>query len=319
MAFGEKAGSFWSATKEVFGRFTSDQPFQLAAALSFYLLLSLAPLLLVVVGVAGLVLGEQAARGELVEQIEGTVGTEGAEAVQTVLAHAEQIGGGAVSLTIGLVTLLVGATTVFAQLQNSLNQIWRVQPSPKKSNAVWTFIRTRLLALGVVVMIGILLLASLITSSVLAGMQEQVDAWLPGLGVTSRVLDLVFTLVVMTVLIALVFKFLPDVKIAWRDVWVGAAVTGVLFGIGKFAIGAYLGQAGIGSAYGAAGSLVVLLVWVYYSALILFFGAEITHVYARRVGANIQPADYAERTDRAPGEPSGERRGDDESEPRAAA
>ncbi|MEX0653585.1 MAG: YihY/virulence factor BrkB family protein [Phycisphaeraceae bacterium] len=310
----DQARQLWPATKEVVNRFIADQPFQLAAALSFYLLLSLAPLLLVVVGVAALVLGEQAARGELVGRIEGAVGRDGAEAVQTVLSHAQQAGGGGVSLAIGLVTLLLGATTVFAQLQNSLNQIWHVQASPKKSNAVWTFLRTRLMALGVVLLIGLLLLASLVVSSLLAGFQEQLDNWLPGMGTVSRVLDFLATLVVVTLLIALLFKYLPDVKIDWQNVWVGAAVTAVLFGIGKFLIGWYLGQAGVGSAYGAAGSLVVLLVWVYYSALILFFGAEITQVYARRAGARIEPAEYAERTD---GEaPGGE--GDQTQERRAA-
>lgn len=284
--------SFWSGAKETFTRFFADDPFTLAAAISFYALLSLAPLLVVVLAIAGFVWGEQAARGELLEQMEAAVGAEGAEAVQTVIANAGAPGRGAVPMLVGVVLLLFGATTVFAQLQASLNRIWNVQAKPSRS-AVKGLLRTRLMSLGVVILIGLLLLLAMAVSAVLTGVYQYLEAWMPGFGWIWPALHVLISVALVALLIAMIFKYLPDVRIGWNDVWVGAGVTAVLFVIGQFAIGLYLGQAGVGTPYGAAGSVVVLVVWVYYSALILLFGAEITQVYARRMGQTIEPAEYA--------------------------
>ncbi|MEX0885505.1 MAG: YihY/virulence factor BrkB family protein [Phycisphaeraceae bacterium] len=285
--------SIWSAVKEVVAGFLEDQPFQLAGALSFYTLLSMAPLLMVVIGLAGLIFGEAAVRGELVGQIEELVGEDGAEAVQTILANAAPPEGAPLSMAIGIGLLLIGATTVFAQLQASLNQIWHVKASPR-GNAIWALLRTRLLSLSMVIVIGFLLLVSLVISATLTALHTYVTGSLSaGEGILWRGVDIAVGLIVVSLLIAFMFKFLPDVRIAWRDVWFGAAVTAVLFSIGRYAIGLYLGQTGVASAYGAAGSLVVLLLWIYYSALIVFFGAEVTQVWARRMGKHIRPARYA--------------------------
>lgn len=293
-----KTRGFWSATKETFAAFFAHQPFQLAAALSYYTLLSLAPLLLVVIGIAGLAFGEQAVRGELVARMHSLLGQQGAEAIQTVIAHASRSNRGLLSTIVGVVIMLVGATTVFMQLQASLNQIWGVEAAPDRS-AIWLFIRYRLLSLAMVFSLGFLLLLSLVLSTAITGLHGYLPEVYPGSATLLRILNIVVTLAVITVVIALTFKFLPDVEIAWRDVWVGAIITSALFAVGKYFIGLYLGHASIGSSFGAAGSIVVLMVWVYYTSLILFFGAEITQVYARRIGTTIQPDAKARSTDTA--------------------
>lgn len=266
-----------------------------AAALAFYAILSLAPLIVLVMAVAGLVWGEQAAEGELLEQTREMVGEEGATVIQTVVQQADEPGARNLSALLGTLMLVVGATGVFAQLQLSLNTVWGVQ---RKSGALKHVIRTRLLAFGLVLVIGLLLLAAVILSAVVTAVTRYADQWLPVAlpGFVPYAADIAVSLVVVTVLLGLIFRYLPDVQVAWRDVLVGAIVSAVLFVIGKTLIGLYLGMAGVGSAYGAAGSLVVLLVWIYYSALILLLGAEFTQVYVRRMGNGVQPAPYAERT-----------------------
>lgn len=285
------AKSLWSATKEVFAEFFDDSPFILAAALSFYTLLSLAPLLVVLVAAASMIWGQQAAQGQLVDQISAYTGQEGAEAIEQILANASGPGQGAWAMTIGIITLLIGATTVFAQLQTALNKIWEVEANP--SNAIMGYVRTRLLSLGLLLVIGFLLLVSLVLSAVVSGARTYLENNFPAPPWVWQVLEIGVSLVVVTLLLALIFKYLPDVIIEWGDVWVGAIITAILFVIGKFGIGLYLGMASVGSAYGAAGSLVVLLVWVYYSALIVFLGAEITEVYAKRTGTPIRPSEHA--------------------------
>ncbi len=289
--------SFWSGTRQTVTRFFSHQPFMLAASLSFYTLLSLAPLLLIVLAAAGLIFGEGAVREELVHQVREVVGERGAEAVDEVIENANRPGTDTISMIVGVATLLFGATTVFAQLQAALNQIWGVEARP--GNAVWGFLKDRLLSLAMIFGIGFLLLVSLVVSAVIAGMQNYINTRLPGGGILTQALNLLISIGVITVLIALVFKYLPDAKIAWRDVWVGAFITTVLFSIGKLGIGLYLGQASVGSSYGAAGSLVILLVWVYYASLIFFFGAEITRTYADRVGEQVRPSAHAAARDDA--------------------
>jgi membrane protein len=278
---------------ETFSQFVGESPFQQAAALSFYTLLSLSPLVLIVVGIAGLMWSEAAVREQLLEQITQLIGPAGAETVRTVLTHASQRGRSVTSIVIGFVTLLIGATTVFGQLQAALNHMWNVRTTPTR-HAFWSLIRTRLLSLALVLALGFLLLVSLVVSAALAAIEAYLFRAVPDAARLWQSLNLVTSLVVIALLVAMIFKFLPDVRIRWEWAWFGGFVTSALLGVGKFMIGLYLGQASIASSYGAAGSLVVFLVWIYYSSLIFLFGAELTQVFARRRGAAIEPASYAE-------------------------
>jgi len=287
---------FFNAIVRLITDFVADQPFMLAGALSFYALLSMAPLLLVVISVAGLVFGEQAAQGQLVEQIRGFVGESGGRVVETVLANASGQSGGWFATLLGLVLILVGATTVFGQLKAALNQIWDVTPAPERS-AVLGVVRTRLLALGIVLLIGLVLLVLIVASWSLRFMQQNLGGYLPGEEWLWYLLDIGLTLLILTLLTGLIFKTLPDATIAWSNVWLGAAATATLLGLGKYGIDLYMTYATVASVYGAAGSLVLLLLWIYYSALIVFFGAEVTQAIARRRGRPIRPAEYAVRTD----------------------
>jgi membrane protein len=281
-----------SIAKRSVQEFLDESPFQLAAALSFYTLLSLSPLVLVVVGAAGLVWSEDAVRAQLLLQIEQLVGRAGAETIRGVLDAAVDPGGSARSVALGIATLLVGATTVFGQLQSALNQIWNVKAAPTQG-MVWGLIRTRLLSLALILVLGFLLLVSLVMSAVLAVLQRYLARALPGGGEMWQVVNFAISLAVIAILIATIFKVLPDVSIDWHDVWFGAGVTSILFSIGKYLIGLYLGQASFASSYGAAGSLVVFLVWIYYTSLIILYGAQLTQTYARHRGTSIRPAPYA--------------------------
>lgn len=278
----------WHIVKNTFKDFTEDNAFQLGAALSFYALLSLAPLLIVLIGAAGLALGEQEAREKAVSQVQTLVGEQGAEVTRTILQNASMPRGSIIAIVIGVVTLLVGATGVFVQLQSALDQIWDVEARP--GLGIWGVIRTRLLSLLMLLLIGAVLLASLVVSAVLTTANTYLADRIPGLSTAWSAVNFVVSLLVTTLLFALIFKLLPDVQIRWKDVWIGALVTGFLFTIGKTLIGLYLGYSSVGSVYGAAGSLVALIVWVYYSSLIFFLGAEFTQVYARRYGTRIQPS-----------------------------
>ena len=271
--------------------FVEDETFQLAAALSYYTLLSMAPLLLIVTGFAGFLLGQQEVQRELLDQMRELVGEEGASLMRTLIENADRPGQGLVPMVVGFALMVLGATTVFSQLQVSLNRILGVRAAP--ANAVFGFLWTRVVAFAVLLGIGFLLLVSLVMSAVLSALYQQLDRYLPGAPLLWQILNEAVSLALITVLIATLFKFVPNVRIAWRDTWIGAFVTAVLFTVGKVLIGIYLGQASVGSAYGAAGSAVVLMVWVYYASLILFFGAELTEVIARRRGVPIEPDRYA--------------------------
>jgi len=271
--------------------FLDESPFQLSAALSFYTLLSLSPLILLVVGVTGLVWSEDVVRAHLLGEIEQLVGRAGAETVATVLAHAADPDQDAISVLIGIVTLLLGATTVFGQLQAALNQIWNVKAVPGR--AFWSLIRTRLLSLALVLVLGFLLLVSLVLSAALTALHTYLSETLPLGAWFWRSVNFAVSLAVVTLLIAAIFKVLPDARIPWAYVWFGAVINAALFGAGRFVIGFYLGHATIASSYGAAGSLVVFLIWVYYSSLIMLFGAKVTQVYAAWHGADIAPAPHA--------------------------
>ena len=292
---------YWQLARKSVDEFFEDSPFQLAAALSFYTVLSLSPLVLIVVAAAGLVWGEQPVRSELLNQIRELTGDAGAETVRTVLESTTISGQSIGSMILGIITLLFGATTVFAQLQSSLNQIWDVKTAVKtvtRRGLLWSLIRTRLLSLTLVLAVGFLLLVSLVVSAALAAFQAYLSRAFPGGGTLWQILNFLVSLLVISVLIAMVYRVLPDVRLDWPDVWVGAVTTSLLFGVGKFLIGLYLGRASIGSSYGAAGSLVVFLVWVYYSSLIMFFGDEITFVYAQDRRNRVRPTELAVVADR---------------------
>lgn len=262
---------------------SEDNIFTRAASLSYYTVFSLAPLLLIAMGVTGLVFGREAARGELQKQLSGLVGDAGARAVQEMLANASRPGSGVLATIIGVVVLIVGATGAFAELQDALNSMWDAEP--RKTNGVWAFLRQRLISFAMVLVVGFMLLVSLVLSTVLAALGSFATHHLGGFEVVMQIVGTAASFGVATLLFAMIFKVLPDVKIEWRDVWLGAAVTALLFSLGRLVIGLYIGKSGIASGYGAAGSLAVLLVWVYYSSILLFTGAEFTHAYAKRHGS----------------------------------
>lgn len=256
----------------------NDRALSLGAAISFYTIFSMAPVLLIVVSVAGLIFGREAAQGAIVEEIGGLIGTEPAAAVEAMIASASDIGSGIVGTVVGFATFLFLATGSLVELQDDLNIIWKAPP-PERSGVI-TLVRTRLLSLALVIAIGFLLLVSLIIDAGLSALTGYVATALPGSGAIVFTFNFAFSLGVASLLFALIFKVLPDVAIAWRDVLVGAVLTGLLFALGKFLIGLYIGRSGVASSYGAAASLVTILLWVYYSSQILLFGAEFTRAYA---------------------------------------
>jgi membrane protein len=284
--------AFWGLVRTAFSEWMEDKVPRLGAALSYYSVLSIAPLLIIAIAVAGLVFGRDAASGQLVAQLRGMVGEHGAAAIQEMLANAQKPRTGGLAAILGIAALFFGAMGVFGQLQDAMNTIWEVQPRPGRG---WiATIKDRFLSFVMVLGTGFLLLVSLILSTAVSAITEVVRGWMPIPGPILQAADTVVSAVVVAILFAMIFKLLPDAKISWTDVWVGAGLTTVLFVIGKWAIGLYLGRSAMASSYGAAGSLVVLLVWIYYSAQILFFGAEFTQVYANRYGSRIKPAPGAE-------------------------
>ncbi len=284
--------AFWELLKVTFTRWSAEKPFQLAAALAYYTLFSLAPLLIIVIAIAGLVFGHEAAQNHIVSTLQGVVGPEGAQAIQALIQQASQPSAGILAILMGTVTLLIGAGGVVGQLQDSLNTIWGVEPKPGRG--LLGLVRDRFVSFGMVLGIGFLLLVSLVVSAGLAAVIQVLGGVLPGGEALWHGLEVLVSFGLITVLFALIYKVLPDVHLAWRDVWIGAAVTSLLFTLGKLLLGLYLGRKGVTSAYGAASSLVLILLWVYYSALIVFFGAEFTRVYASVYGAGVAPTDNAQ-------------------------
>ena len=281
----------WGLLQETFSEWNKDKASRLAAALAYYTVFSLAPLLLIVIAIAGSVFGEEAARGEIVKQIQGLVGQDGAEFIETAIENASKPTAGTIASIISLIALLFGASGVFAELQDALNTVWEVQLKPERG--LLNIIRNRFLSFTMVLGVGFLLLVSLVVTATLSVLVNFVGNALPGIDALWQLVNFILSFVVTTLLFGLIYKVLPDVKIAWSDVWIGAAITSLLFSIGRFLLGQYLGNNSFGSTYGAAGSLVVILAWVYYAAQILFFGAEFTQVYARRYGSQIVPAKNA--------------------------
>jgi membrane protein len=261
---------------------------RMGAALAFYTLFAIAPLFIIVLAIAGLWFGEAAARRELFSQVSGLVGSEGGDAIQALISAANRPKTGAWATVIAVVTLFVGATGVFVQLQDALNSIWGVRRAPGRG--LRNFIKDRLLSFALIVGIGFLLLVSLVLSAGLSALGKYMVGLLPVQETLWQGINFVVSFGVITLLFAMIFKLLPDVKIAWRDVWIGAMLTALLFNLGKFLLGLYLGRSSVTSAYGAAGSLVIVLLWVYYSAQILFFGAKFTQLYASQYSSHLEPA-----------------------------
>ena len=270
-------------------KFIRDKAPRLGAALAFYTALSLSPLIMVVVAIAGFVFGEEAARGGLYSEIQDLVGDEAAQTIQSVLAQHTHTDG-VLATVIGIVTLVVGASGVFAQLQDALNSIWGVDPH--ESSGIWGMVKDRLLSLSLVGGMAFLLLVSLVFSATLVAVGRKFDAWFPGGAAWLRFANLALGFFLTTAMFAMIFKILPSVRVRWSDVGLGSAITAVLFTGGKYLIGLYLGRTAVGTAYGAAGSFVVLLVWIYYSTQILLFGAAFTQIYSKRHGVPVDNPSY---------------------------
>jgi len=283
----------WTLIKDTFAQWSADNPFQLAAALAYYTLFSMAPLLMIAIAVAGLVFGQEASQNQVIGIIEDLVGVQGARAIQEIIESAGQRpDAGFFATAVGMILLLLGAGGVVGQLQDSLNTIWRVVP--KASRGMMGFLQDRLVSYSMVLSVGFLLLVSLVISAVLTAVSGIVGSFLSIDAATAHGLDFVVSFAFIMLLFAVIYKFVPNVRIAWRDVWIGAATTSLLFSVGKFLIGFYLGHSTVASIYGAAGSLVTLLLWVYYSSLMFLFGAELTQVYATRYGSKVTSAENAQ-------------------------
>jgi len=278
--------------KETYREWSEDQAARLAAALAYYTAFSIAPLLLLLITIAAFAFGREAAQGQVYGQLEGLLGPDAAAAIEEGIASsAQDTGAGVISAIIGLLTLIWSASAVFSQLQDALNTIWEVKADPK-AGIVKTVTR-RFTSMTMVLGIGFLMAVSLALSAGLSAVGAFFNNLLPGGAIIWQIVNIVVSFGVIALLFAAIYKVLPDVTISWSDVWIGAGFTALLFTVGKLLIGLYLGHASVGSTFGAAGSLLVFLVWVYYSAQILFFGAEFTQVYARRYGSRIVPADGA--------------------------
>ena len=275
--------------KETYKEWNEEDPFDLSAVVAYYAIFSLPALLIIVVTIASVFLGREAVEGHITGQISSMIGKDAATQVQTMIANARKTGNTVLTSIIGIGTLLLGATSVFLTLQKSLNKVWDVKPDPKKSG--WRrLLKVRATSFGIVLALGFLLLISLVITSALTALSDWLVSWVPEYMLyIFQIANLVVSFGIIWLLFAVLYKFLPDAKIEWRSVWVGAAITAFLFTLGKFALGFYFGKTNPGSTYGAAGAIILLLLWVSYSCLILFFGAEFTKVYAEKYGHRIEP------------------------------
>ena len=278
----------WRLLKNSVSEFVNDRGARLGAALAFYTTFSVAPLLVISIGIASLFFGTDAVQGQLKQQLDGLVGEDSAQGIQAMITAAtREQRVGVLSSVLGVVALLFGATGVFVELKDSMNIIWGVKVKP--GMGIWGLLKDRALSFAMVLSIGVLLLISLSLSTLLSAIGHWIDLSL----MTPRIVDLVSTSIVIPLLFMFIFKFLPDAQVQWRDVWIGAVVTSLFFTLGRYLISLYLVNAAVSSAYGAAGSLAVFLLWTYYSSQILFFGAEFTQVYAQLRGHHIVPAPHA--------------------------
>jgi membrane protein len=282
----------WKLVKEAFTGFDNDKVFKLSGALAYFTVFSIGPMLIIIIFFADIFYGREAIEGSVYGQIKGFVGSDAAAQIQEMIRSASLSGKSTITAIIGFITLLIGATGVFAEIQDSINTIWNLKPKPKKG---WLkMLLNRLLSFSVVVSLGFILLVSLVLNGLIEGMMDRLQNRFPDLAVVVvYIVNLLLTFGITSLLFAIIFKVLPDALIKWKDVMIGAMATAALFMIGKFAITFYIGTSNVGSTYGAAGSLVVLLLWVYYSSVILYFGAEFTKVYAAAYGSRIFPNHYA--------------------------
>lgn len=282
----------WSFTKELFKTYLEDDALSLGASLAYYTVFSFAPIIVIVIALASIFYGQAAVQGELYEQLSGLLGAQAAAETQKLVENAYQTGESKLATIVSIVTLVFGATGLFNVMKNSLNRIWALKATPK--NGIINFLMNRVLSFGMVVTIGFLLLVSLVLQSFLIAFSDKLSAYFSETAtIFTQVASGIISLVLTAFLFALIYKVLPDAKLRWKDVAVGSVFTAILFAIGKYAIGIYLGNSSISNTFGAAGSVVVLMVWTYYTSQILFFGAEFTYIYAMRYGRKIEPNDHA--------------------------
>ena len=282
----------WQVLKESFTGFGQDNVTKLSGSLAYYTVFSLGPLLVVIISLCGIFLGREAVEGKIFSQLDDFVGHDTALQLQEIIKNAFVGGKGKIAAVVGIITLLIGATTVFGDIQDSINRIWGLKPKPKRG---WLkMLQNRFLSFSIIISLGFLLLVSLGVSAIIEALSSRLKAAYPDVAViVLYIVDLLLTLIITSLIFGVIFKVLPDAKIKWKDVMAGAFTTALLFMLGKFAISFYIGKSDVGSTYGAAGSLVILLLWVYYSAIILYFGAEFTKAYAMKYGSEIHPNDYA--------------------------
>jgi len=284
---GSRVQQAWQLTVAAVNAWLNDFAPSMGAAIAYYTIFSIAPMLVIAIAVAGMLFGHDAAQGEIVNQIRDIVGTEGAFAIQGLLKSVSQPREGMIAAGISVVTLVIGATAVFSELQSALDRIWRIPVATRKSG-VWQLARTRLLSFGLILGLGFLLIISLVVSAALAALGRWWGGWFEGWQLVLQLLNFVLSFVVFSTLFSMIYKFMPRVTLSWRDVWIGAVATTVLFIIGKYLIGMYLGSTGMTSGFGAAGSFALLLLWIYYSAQIFLLGAEFTWIYANNFGSRAQ-------------------------------
>ena len=286
-------GLVWKSLKDAFSGFSDDKVMKLSASLAYYTGFSLAPLLVVIIAICGFVFGQEAVQGTIDNQIRGFIGYDAARQVQDMIKNASLSGKTTMATIIGVVTLLIGATSIFGEIQDSINSIWGLKPKPKVG--LVKTLQVRLLSFGLIASLGFILLVSLAATAVVESLGDRLNAMFPDVAVVAfYIINLVVNIAVTTFLFGVIFKVLPDARIKWKDIWPGAIATSLLFLIGKFAISLYISKSNFSSSYGAAGSLAVIFVWIYYSAIILYFGAEFTKAYALNKGAKIVPNKYAE-------------------------
>ncbi|MCU7496472.1 MAG: YihY/virulence factor BrkB family protein [Ignavibacteria bacterium] len=282
-----KLSLVWNVLKETFTKWSDDKAPKLAASLSFYTIFSIAPMLLLIIAIAGFVFGNDAAQGRIVEQLQSLVGKESAVLIQNAIKQSSNLQSGIIATVIGIVTLLLGASGVFLELQDSLNMIWKVRRKP--DTAVMAFLKSRLISFSLIIAVGVLLMASLIISTVISALSDFIERYISIPGFVLSLTDFIISLLIMVVLFSMIYRVLPDVKLSWKDVRIGGIITSLLFILGKYLISLYLGRSSISSTFGAAGSLAVFIIWIYYTSQILFLGAEFTYVYAVRFGSGIVP------------------------------
>ena len=285
----------WQLLKNTFKEWQEDKASRIAAALAYYTVFSISPLLVIAIAIAGSFFGEETAQQQIIDQLTGLIGEDGIEPILMALDNISQPQVRGVASLISIAVLILGASGIFAQLQDALNTVWRVKPQP--GQGILPFLRKRLSSFLMVLAIAFLLMLSMILSSVVTAIGKYQSDIIPGSQILWENLDFIVSLGLMTFLFGLMFKYVPDVEIAWKDVFVGSVITALLFIFGKFLLGVYISQGSLGSAYGAAGSLIVFLAWVYYSAQIILFGAEFTQVYSQMYGSKIRPNRHSQRNE----------------------